>query len=106
MADPLRIRLHGDITNGFPAVGQCVWCGTVCWTMAITPFRPDLGAVPLHLFCTAELRDAYKAWQAGQIQDHPDAAIYRRGLEHLQRWIQDRDAPRLSSGHGTSETGA
>lgn len=47
-------------------VGQCVWCGGDAWTMADTPFRPDLGAVPLHLFCGVALRNAYRAWQAGE----------------------------------------
>lgn len=61
----LTIRHHGDIRNGFPPVGECVWCGSTCWTTAETPFRPDLGQVPLHLFCGANMREAYKAWRDG-----------------------------------------
>ncbi len=48
------------------AVGPCVWCGGVAWTAADTPFRPDLGQVPLHLFCGVDLRNAYRAWKAGE----------------------------------------
>ena len=61
----LTIRHRGDIHNGFPAVGRCVWCGETCWTKADTPFRPDIGQVPLHLFCGADMREAYKAWRDG-----------------------------------------
>ena len=60
------IRLRGDIGNNFPPVGQCIWCGAVCWTTALTPFRPDLGAVPLHIFCAQAVREAYAAWQSGR----------------------------------------
>lgn len=65
MSDQLNIRHHGDIRRGFPPVGACVWCGSTCWTMAETPFRPDLGQVPLHLFCGVDLREAYRVYRDG-----------------------------------------
>lgn len=37
----------------------CVWCQSPTDIRAKTPFRPDLGAVPLHLFCAAEIIDLY-----------------------------------------------
>ena len=46
--------------------GACVWCGEQTPIMAETPFRPDLGAVPLMLTCGAQLIRAYRALQDGQ----------------------------------------
>lgn len=73
MSDPLNIRHRVQKGPGETflqasqrVVGQCVWCGGDAWTMADTPFRPDLGAVPLHLFCGVDLRNAYRAWKAGE----------------------------------------
>lgn len=48
----------------------CVWCTKLTDIWADTPFRPDIGAVPLHLLCGVWMRDAYKAW----VSDSPMAA--------------------------------
>lgn len=73
MSDPLNIRHRvadrggqGYLGASQRVVGQCVWCGGDAWTAADTPFRPDLGAVPLHLFCGVDLRNAYRAWKNGE----------------------------------------
>lgn len=46
--------------------GACVWCGQPTPVMAETPFRPDLGAVPLMLTCGAQVIRAYRALQEGR----------------------------------------
>lgn len=45
---------------------------------ADTPFRPDLGAVSLHLFCSQWIRDAYRAMQDGRALDAEEQAGMRR----------------------------
>jgi hypothetical protein len=55
-------------------VGKCVWCGQDSQIVALTPFRPDLGALPLHLTCGVMLRDAYKDLKAGRALHPADQA--------------------------------
>jgi hypothetical protein len=45
---------------------RCVWCGGVTIVMTETPFRPDLGALPLMITCGVDMRDAYKRVLAGR----------------------------------------
>lgn len=85
MSDPLNIRHRIQRNPGQTyqeasqrVVGQCVWCGGDAWTAADTPFRPDLGAVPLHLFCGVDLRNAYRAWKAGEPLSEQMTAGMRR----------------------------
>lgn len=85
MSDPTSIRLRGNIGENFPPTGQCIWCGTVCWTLAATPFRPDLGEVPLHLFCSAALREAYAAWRQGV----PIRADLADGMRRMARTMSE-----------------
>ena len=85
MSDGLVIRHHGDFRAGFPLVGDCVWCGAECRTKAETPFRPDLGRVPLHLFCGVDMRDAYRAWQSGDALLPEQVAGMRRLAEGAPR---------------------
>lgn len=40
----------------------CAWCGGPTPMRALTPFRPDLGSVPMHLICGSDMREAYLAW--------------------------------------------
>lgn len=56
----------------------CVWCGKPTPVMALTPFRPDLGALPLHLFCGAFMQIAYRTWQEGGELDADDLASMAR----------------------------
>ena len=58
--------------------GPCVWCGQTTDVWAITPFRPDLGRLPLHLFCGVWMRDAFKAWQDGTALDAEQMAGIKR----------------------------
>lgn len=41
----------------------CAWCGEPTPMRAVTPFRPDLGSVPMHLLCGSDMREAYRAWK-------------------------------------------
>lgn len=56
----------------------CVWCGKPTQIMALTPFRPDLGAVPLMLSCGVFMRDYFNAMQAGEIPDPEDGPNFER----------------------------
>ena len=57
----------------------CIWCGQPTPVMAETPFRPDLGALPLMLTCGSLMRDAYRIWEAGAVLP-PD---YLAGIARL-----------------------
>lgn len=50
-------------------VGLCVWCGQPTPVLAETPFRPDLGVLPLGLLCGAKMRLAYRDMQEGKPLD-------------------------------------
>lgn len=59
--------------------GPCVWCGEQTDIWAITTFRPDLGRLPLHLFCGIWLRDAFsRAMQDGRVLTAEDQAGLQR----------------------------
>ncbi|MCA1570836.1 MAG: hypothetical protein LC798_11065 [Chloroflexi bacterium] len=45
----------------------CVWCGDPTDVKAETPFRPDLGSVPLHVLCGTQVLLAYEQWRAGRV---------------------------------------
>jgi hypothetical protein len=53
------IRSHVPYPDVVAPVAACVLCGEPTDIRAETPFRPDLGRVPLHLFCSAELIELY-----------------------------------------------
>ncbi len=104
MTDPLAIRHRITRETGETflsasqrVVGRCVWCGEECWTMALTPFRPDLGQVPLHLFCGSDMRSAYRAWRDG-VAMTPEMSA---GLRRLGEWAT---AAQLRLKEGTMET--
>lgn len=59
--------------------GACVWCGGATPMRALTPFRPDLGSVPLHIICGSDMREAFEAWRDGVPLDPQQLA----GLERL-----------------------
>ncbi len=69
MTDPLRIRYQMPLDRPLPAPLPCTWCNKPTQTRADTPFRPDVGSVPLHLICSQWVRDAYRAWKAGRLLD-------------------------------------
>jgi hypothetical protein len=64
---PIRHHVSRDWAKAAP-VGDCVWCGRPTSTLAETPFRADLGAVPLMLTCGAHMRIVYRMIQNG----HPE----------------------------------
>lgn len=74
MTDTIRHRGRRLENGGYDRtpIGECVWCGKLTNLMADTPFRPDLGALPLHLFCGVWMRDAYHKWKSGQVLDADD----------------------------------
>lgn len=79
-----RVRLNPDGSVDHSPRGICVWCGKPTEVMTETPFRPDLGAVPFHLFCGVFMQDAYRAWKAGRTLDADDVAGMAR-LANLPR---------------------
>jgi hypothetical protein len=66
---------------------RCVWCDD--WTdfRMETPGRPDLGTVPLHAFCAAEVIVAFEQYAAARRLDTGAQPPLR--LAHLL----DRSAP-------------
>ena len=75
------LTLHHTVALNWRAATMypCIWCGKPTSVWADTPFRPDLGALPLMLTCGALMRDAYRMWEAG-LPLPPD---YRAGLKRL-----------------------
>lgn len=56
----------------------CAWCGEPTDIRAETPFRPDLGALPLMLTCSAELLATWRRFQAGlALTEQEQAGIAR-----------------------------
>ncbi len=78
MTEDLRIRYQLPVGQPLPDAQPCAWCGKPAQTRADTPFRPDLGAIPLHLICSAWVRDAYRAWKAGKTLDGEQMAGMKR----------------------------
>jgi hypothetical protein len=62
-----------------------VWCGTPTDIRAETPFRPDIGELPLHLFCGVFMRDAWRKWSSGGVlDDFEQAGLKTFGAALLQ----------------------
>jgi hypothetical protein len=78
VTEDLRIRYQLPVGKPLPDPAPCSWCGKPCQTRADTPFRPDLGAVPLHLICSQWVRDAYRAWKDGRALDSEQMAGMKR----------------------------
>ena len=68
----------------------CVWCGLPTPLRADTPFRLDLGSLPLMLTCGAMMRDAYRRWNSGLMLEADEQA----GMMRLARL----PAPQLTAG--------
>lgn len=47
--------------------GTCVWCAEQTFVWMQTPGRPDIGVVPLHAFCAAEIVSIYDGMRAGML---------------------------------------
>jgi hypothetical protein len=80
--DDLRLIHRGLRHDGGETYGECVWCGQPTRLRADTPFRPDLGSLPLHLTCGVWMRDAYRHWRDGQVLDSAEV----EGIERLA-WL-------------------
>lgn len=61
-----NIRSHVPFVVDPAAEAPCVWCLGPTDIRAETPFRPDLGRVPLHLFCGADVIDAFNRFKASR----------------------------------------
>lgn len=64
------VRRTLSISSRVPAIEggtewPCVWCLEPTDVTARTPFRPDLGSVPLHLTCGADLMATARAFEHG-----------------------------------------
>jgi hypothetical protein len=59
------IRHHVPYEQGPEAA--CAWCGDPTDVSAETPFRPDIGRLPMHLFCSPEVLAAWRRFQAGLV---------------------------------------
>lgn len=54
-------EITGTITrDGAGTMRPCVWCGEGTDTLADTPGRPDIGRVPLHVWCAGAVIEAYR----------------------------------------------
>jgi hypothetical protein len=54
-------EIRGTLTrDGAGPMRPCLWCTEPTDTMAETPGRPDLGEVPLHVWCAGEVIVAYR----------------------------------------------
>lgn len=60
------IRTRVPIVEGSRAEVPCCWCGGLTDVRAETPFRPDLGTIPMHIFCAADVIRTFEAMQAGR----------------------------------------
>lgn len=83
----IRHHIPAGVLNGTDDASPeyaCVWCGQPTKIMAETPFRPDLGFIPLMLTCGAELRAAWRQHQAGLPLD-PEAFEGMLRLASLRR---------------------
>lgn len=58
-------EIRGLLDAGPPA--PCVWCGEPTGNRAETPGRPDLGAVPLDVFCAGAIIVAYRKAREGRL---------------------------------------
>lgn len=94
------------ITSWVPKEGDglvpewpCVWCGDLTNIKAETPFRRDLGFLPLHLTCGADLI---------YVLGHPEAPLdswMLAGMERLRQLPAHATATPASSDHAAdSET--
>jgi hypothetical protein len=59
----------------------CVWCEDPTSFWMVTPFRPEIGSVPLHAMCAAEIIFAYNEFQATKKLGPVDAVRMTRLLE-------------------------
>lgn len=92
MSDPLRVRWRVPVEPGrrvreaIAAMpdAACAWCGGPTPMRADTPFRPDLGSVPMHLMCGQEMREAYRRWKAAE----PIAAELVAGMRRLSAYVK------------------
>lgn len=62
---PLEIRGTFPLRPQPSDYRRCVWCQTGTTTLMETPGRSDLGAVPLHAICAAEIIEAFRRWRSG-----------------------------------------
>lgn len=65
----LTIRHHVPKDHYAARWYACVWCGGLTDILAETPFRPDIGALPLMLTCGAHMRQVYRRMQDGGLID-------------------------------------
>lgn len=75
-------RIPRQIFDQAPVpMAPCIWCGEPTIVRAETPFRPDLGTVPLMLTCGAEIILLYNDYQAGVTPTHEQALQLTRLLQ-------------------------
>lgn len=60
-------------------LAPCVWCVEPTDARAETPGRPDLGEVPLHVWCAGEVVVAYRRLREGKLLT--DGAVRLAGFE-------------------------
>jgi hypothetical protein len=73
----------------------CVWCVLPTDVRMITPFRPEIGSVPLHAGCAGAIIVAYEEFQATKRLSAADTIRMQRLLEHPA--IDSHGEPQLLS---------
>lgn len=58
-------EIRGTLDSG--PLAACVWCAEATSNRAVTPGRPDLGEVPLHVRCAGEIILAYRRLGEGKL---------------------------------------
>ena len=60
-------EITGTLSADGSTYGPCVWCGEPSDALGITPGRPDLGSVPIHVFCSGAVLVAYRKLREGSL---------------------------------------
>ena len=59
-------EITGTLSADGSIYGPCVWCGEPSDALGITPGRPDLGSVQIHVFCAGAVLVAYRRAREGR----------------------------------------
>lgn len=86
-------EITGRLSADGRTYGPCVWCGEASDALGITPGRPDLGSVPIHVFCAGAVLVAYRRWRSGLA----DVATLRRMEAYTGRLLAIADGRKAAA---------
>ncbi len=82
-------EIRGTLAIDGRTFGPCVWCGDLSDALGETPGRPDLGSLPIHVFCAGAVIVAYRRAREGRLL----AVDQVRAFEGRLRELSDGRAP-------------